>query len=42
MLRPTWKPLHNKAHLKCPKGNLKNAEEQHLRLINLPRTSNNR
>ena len=37
MLRPTWKPLHKlKPYLKCPKGNLKNTEEQHLRLINLP------
>ena len=37
MLRPTWKPLHKlKPYLKCPKGNLNNAEEQHLRLINLP------
>ncbi len=37
LLRPCWKPLHKlKPFLECPRGGLKVAEEQSMRLINLP------
>ena len=37
LLRPAWKPLHKlKPYLNCPKGDLNIAEEEYLRLINLP------